>query len=57
MRSANNFLKHGLVVLTCALGATMPAWAQGPEITYGDDTAEWANDGECDDARFTGAGM
>src|SRR5690606_40447998 len=26
------------------------------EIDFGDDSSEWANDGECDDPRFTGAG-
>jgi hypothetical protein len=26
------------------------------EIDFGDDTSEWANDGECDDPRFTGTG-
>ena len=27
------------------------------EIDYGDDTSEWANDGECDDPRFSGTGV
>ena len=27
------------------------------EIDYGDDSGDWANDGECDDPRFTGAGV
>ncbi|WJY18618.1 hypothetical protein QQS45_13585 [Alteriqipengyuania flavescens] len=26
-------------------------------LDFGDDSSEWANDGECDDPRFTGAGM
>ncbi len=26
-------------------------------IDFGDDSGEWANDDECDDLRFTGAGM
>ena len=26
-------------------------------INYGDDSSEWAFDGECDDPRFTGPGM
>lgn len=26
-------------------------------IEFGDDAGEWANDGECDDMRFTGKGM
>ncbi|GLQ54343.1 hypothetical protein [Devosia nitrariae] len=27
------------------------------DVDFGDDTSEWANDGECDDPRFTGTGM
>lgn len=27
------------------------------ELDFGDDDGEWANDGECDDPRFTGPGM
>lgn len=26
-------------------------------INFGDDSSEWANDGECDDGRFTGPGL
>ncbi|UJW84170.1 hypothetical protein [Devosia sp. SL43] len=26
-------------------------------VDYGNDTAEWANDGECDDPRFSGTGV
>ena len=26
-------------------------------IQFGDDSSEWANDGECDDPRFEGDGM
>ncbi len=32
-----------------------PALAQAPD--FGDDASRWANDGECDDPRFAGAGM
>ena len=32
------------------------AGAQEP-IDFGDDSSEWANDGECDDPRFVGEGM
>lgn len=56
------------LVLTFGLGA--PVFAQkntGPsatadtaaaagDIDFGDDTSQWANDGECDDPRFGGAG-
>lgn len=35
--------------------------AAGPlaaqSINYGDDSSEWANDGQCDDRRFVGASM
>ena len=27
------------------------------EIIFGDDSSDWANDGECDDSRFEGPGM
>lgn len=27
------------------------------QIDFGNDSSEWANDGECDDPRFTGQGM
>ncbi|MCR2832936.1 hypothetical protein [Parerythrobacter lacustris] len=36
--------------------ATRPQSASGG-IDWGDDRGDWANDGECDDSRFTGAGM
>ncbi len=26
-------------------------------VNFGDDSSEWANDGECDDGRFTGPGL
>lgn len=32
-----------------------PAFAQA--VDFGADTSQWANDGECDDPRFTGPGM
>lgn len=34
-----------------------PGLAMGSGIDFGDDLSEWANDGECDDPRFVGAGM
>ena len=41
--------------LFCAIcmGSAAPASA----VDFGDDTSEWANDGECDDPRFAGDGM
>lgn len=33
-----------------------PAFA-APKVSFGDDNGSYANDGECDDPRFTGPGM
>ena len=41
----------GTVTLKDVGGTTVVA------VDFGDDTGEWANDGECDDPRFQGAGM
>lgn len=38
-------------------GDKTPAVNSSQGINYGDDTSEWANDGECDDPRFYGQGM
>ena len=44
------------ILLTGALPGMAPsAMAQTPD--FGDDSSEWARDGECDDMRFIGAGM
>lgn len=41
--------------------ATAPAapaqLAASEQVNFGDDTSQWANDGECDDRRFVGQGM
>lgn len=37
--------------------ATVPSTGSVSDIDYGDDTSEWANDGECDDPRFEGSAM
>jgi hypothetical protein len=44
-----------LAVSTTVLLTGAAAQAQAPD--FGSDTSVWANDGECDDPRFTGAGM
>lgn len=44
-----------LAASATALLAGLPAWAQAPD--FGDDSSVWANDGECDDPRFTGPGV
>ncbi|MEJ8562871.1 hypothetical protein QTO30_17740 [Yoonia sp. GPGPB17] len=43
------------ITAALALGFTTPAMAQ--DINFGDDSSDWANDGECDDGRFTGEGL
>ena len=56
-------MNHCLAPLAAAalLALAAPALAQDPAAAgdplFGTDTAEWANDGECDDRRFEGEGM
>lgn len=38
-------------------GGDVAATVASDEIDYGQDTSEWANDGECDDPRFSGTGV
>ncbi len=40
-------------VVACLAAST----ANAQSINFGDDSSEWANDGECDDGRFTGPGL
>lgn len=49
----------GTIILAAGTGAAppVPASTEEAEVDFGDDTSEWANDGECDDMRFTGTGM
>lgn len=54
-------MKHSITKLTAgcvalALTFPQPVLAQS-DIDFGNDDSEWANDGECDDPRFQGAGM
>jgi hypothetical protein len=42
--------------LAIGLSISQPVLAQ-VKIDYGDDAGQWANDVECDDARFVGVGM
>ena len=55
MRSINKRLGATGLAMIMMAGLAGPALAQ--DIDFGDDTSEWANDGECDDPRFTGEGM
>ncbi len=42
--------------ITLWVEADARAATQCTAIDFGDDTSEWANDGECDDMRFEGSG-
>jgi hypothetical protein len=53
-KKENMMRNFGLLGIIACLAAT-PASAQS--INFGDDSSEWANDGECDDGRFTGSGL
>lgn len=51
VRRAARFAATALTLL-----AGLPAWAEATP-DFGADTSAWANDGECDDPRFTGPGV
>ena len=70
MNALNRILGGTALALALAAGLATPALAQkldnknppattattAGDIDFGDDSSQWANDGECDDPRFTGAG-
>ena len=56
MRVTKTGLGAAVLALVIAASLNAPAMAQ-PDIDFGEDSSEWANDGECDDPRFTGEGM
>lgn len=43
--------------MTATSGLAPAGLAQPSTPDFGDDASVWANDGECDDGRFAGAGM
>lgn len=46
------------VLMIASLGlAAAPLAAQGDPVDFGDDSNDYANDGDCDDPRFAGPGM
>lgn len=51
--SKNKFSKIALVLAAIAPFTVAPAMA----INFGNNSSEWAYDGECDDPRFVGQGM
>lgn len=48
-------MRFATLTLLGALAVAAPLGAQ--DIDYGDDSSDWARDGECDDRRFAGPGM
>lgn len=46
-----------IVTLALALSLAAPLPAAAQDIDFGDDSSTWANNGNCDDRRFTGPGM
>jgi len=53
----NTKRRLGVAAMALALmaGFSLPSFAQDDAgIDFGDDSSEWANDGECDDPRFEG---
>ena len=50
-----NFRPLLLMVFCIAGFAPLNAYAQN--VSFGDNSSDWANDGECDDPRFAGSGV
>ena len=46
-----------IVCSSMVLVLAIPNPVLATDIDFGDDSSEWANDGECDDPRFQGSGM
>ena len=53
MKFSIKALATGCIALSLAM--PQPLFAQ--DVDFGDDSGDWARDGECDDPRFTGPGM
>ena len=50
------FAAHAFAAVS-ALALSIPAPAVAQNIDFGDDSSRYSKDGECDDMRFSGAGM
>ncbi len=55
LRSAGIFVSLAILVFLRPSYSQQRAWLDGP-VEFGDDSGEWAKDGECDDPRFEGEG-
>ena len=62
MNAMQRIVGGAALALALAVGLSTPALAQKTSTTanttvnFGDDSSQWANDGECDDPRFSGTG-
>lgn len=62
MRTISHIMTGSLLGLALMAGTSLPAMAQATPtpaastIDFGNDSSDWAKDGECDDPRFTGTG-
>ena len=43
-------------ILSLSILIVLPSQVFAQSIDFGDDSSDWANDGECDDRRFIGGG-
>ncbi len=50
-------IANQIFIAASALAMSMPMPAAAQNIDFGDDSSRFARDGECDDMRFSGAGM
>ena len=63
MRAISHIMAGSFLSLALMAGMTMPSLAQknstntASTIDFGDDSSDWAKDGECDDPRFSGKGV
>ena len=49
-------VSHTFTMISLVIAA-MPLPASAQNISFGDDSSKYSRDGECDDKRFSGAGM
>ena len=48
--------RHGFAAAAFTVSLGLSAPALHAQLDFGDDSSEWARDGECDDPRFEGKG-
>lgn len=53
----NQLFKKSTPFAAVAVMAAVSLSACGSNVDFGNNSSQWANDGECDDPRFEGNGM